>query len=313
MGDIVKVGKTVLDTGDTAVSTIAKTIPQPLLNLTNPALLATSVLAGAGGIAANATEPQKKGGWFDNAMNFGNTLVSGAKSLGQSALDMGSNAWNGASKWVSDHKADIAIGVGIAALAAATILTGGAALAVAGAVAGGAAVSAGTVATVVAGGVVAGAGLNLAQQGAQVKDGVIDPATGQQKTDINFGDVAKSGAMGGVMAPVGAAAVGLAPVAVGAMGLVGVGQGVKSGIENVQQGNNWSAALDFGTAALAAAPFATKGGRSAMFGAQARARTAQTAGQVWNGARNLPNRALNRRIKWVMAQGYWRRSCPPMW
>jgi hypothetical protein len=99
--------------------------------------------------------------------------------------------------------------------------------------------------------------------------------------------------MGGVMAPVGAAAVGLAPVAVGAMGLVGVGQGVKSGVENVQQGNNWSAALDFGTAALAAAPFATKGGRSAMFGAQARARTAQTAGQVWNGARNLPNRALN--------------------
>jgi hypothetical protein len=92
---------------------------------------------------------------------------------------------------VSDHKAEIAIGVGVVALVAATVVTGGAALAVAGAVAGGAAVSAGTVATVVAGGVVAGAGLNLAQQGAQIKDGIADPATGQKKTDINFGDVAK--------------------------------------------------------------------------------------------------------------------------
>jgi hypothetical protein len=182
-------------------------------------------------------------------------------------------------------------------------LTGGAALAVAGAVAGtGAAVSAGTVATVVAGGVVAGAGLNLAQQGAQIKDGVVDPATGKKKTDINFGDVAKSGAIGGVMAPVGAAAFGLAPVAVGALGLVGGGQGVKSGIENVQKGHNWSAALDFGTAAMAAAPFATKGGRNAMFGAQARARTAQTGSQIFNGAKNLGTQAWGG-VKNLGAQG----------
>jgi hypothetical protein len=98
---------------------------------------------------------------------------------------------------MSEHKAEIAIGVGVAALAAATIVTGGAALAVAGT---GAAVSAGTVATVVAGGVVAGAGLNLAQQGAQIKDGVVDPATGKKKTDIAWGDVAKSGAIGGAAA-----------------------------------------------------------------------------------------------------------------
>jgi Bacterial CdiA-CT RNAse A domain len=82
------------------------------------------------------------------------------------------------------------------------------------------------------------------------------------------------------------------------MGLVGVGQGVKSGVENVRQGNNFSAALDFGTAALAAAPFATKGGRNAMFGADARARTAQTAGQVWNGSKNLGAQALNGAKNW---------------
>jgi hypothetical protein len=33
------------------------------------------------------------------------------------------DAWNGAAKWVGDHKAEIAIGVGVVAFAAATILT----------------------------------------------------------------------------------------------------------------------------------------------------------------------------------------------
>jgi hypothetical protein len=83
------------------------------------------------------------------------------------------------------------------------------------------------------------------------------------------------------------------PTVVGALGLAGVGHGVSNGIENVQKGNNYSAALDFGTAAFAALPFATKGGRSAMFGADARAQTAQTAGKVWNGAGNLAGRAWN--------------------
>jgi hypothetical protein len=91
----------------------------------------------------------------------------------------------------------------------------------------------------------------------------------------------------------GGAAFKAVPTVVGALGLAGVGHGVSSGIENVQKGNNYSAALDFGTAAFAALPFATKGGRSAMFGADARAQTAQTAGKVWNGAGNLAGRAWN--------------------
>jgi hypothetical protein len=115
--------------------------------------------------------------------------------------------------------------------------------------------------------------------------------------------VAKSGAIGGVMAPVGAAAFGLAPVAVGALGLVGGGQGVKSGIENVQQGHNWSAGLNFLEAGAAFMPMASKNGRNAMFGAEARARTAQTAGQVWSGTKNLSGQAWNG-VKNFGAQGF---------
>jgi hypothetical protein len=92
------------------------------------------------------------------------------------------------------------------------------------------------------------------------------------------------------------------PTVVGALGLAGVGHGVSSGIENVQKGNNYSAALDFGTAAFAALPFATKGGRNAMFGAQARARTAQTGSQVFNGAKNLGTQAWGG-VKNLGAQG----------
>jgi hypothetical protein len=99
------------------------------------------------------------------------------------------------------------------------------------------------------------------------------------------------------MAPVGAVAFGAAPVVVGGLSVVGVGQGVKSGVENLQEGNNWSAGFDFGTAALAAAPFATKGGRNSIFGAQARARTTQTAGQVWNGSKDIGTQAWNGAIK----------------
>jgi hypothetical protein len=321
---IADMGQKILKGGSNLVD-IAKTAPKPLLELTNPAMLAASVIPGAAGafsslfgapanaatvpsqatVAPKPQEEKKKedgGSWWDKAKSFGGALVNNAKAAGTSAINSvkevgnsvsktAGDAWNGASKWVSDHKAEIAITVGVVALVAATVLTGGAALAVAGAVAGGAAVSAGTVATVVAGGVVAGAGLNLAQQGAQIKDGVVDPATGKKKTDINFGDVAKSGAIGGVMAPVGAAAFGLAPVAVGALGLVGGGQGVKSGIENVQQGHNWSAGLNFLEAGAAFMPMASKNGRNAMFGAEARARTTQTAGQVWSGTKNLSGQA----------------------
>jgi hypothetical protein len=57
--------------------------------------------------------------------------------------------------------------------------------------------------------------------------------------------------------------------------------------------NNWSGAFDVGTTLMAAAPFASKSGRGALFGEQAWGRTAQTAGQVWGGAKNLPAQALN--------------------
>jgi hypothetical protein len=271
------------------------------------------VLAGAGGITANATEPQKKGGWFDNAMNFGNTLVSGAKSLGQSALDLGSNAYKGAANWVNEHKADIAIGVGIAALAAATILTGGAALAVAGAVAGGAAVSAGTVATVVAGGAAVGAGANLIQQGAAIKDGKIDPATGQKKTDINFGDVAMSGVYGGALAPVGAAALGLAPAVVGVAAVGGIGVSGVNAYNNFTGNNfltnnnpyntknNWSGMADIGNMGMSALPFAMKGGGDknwftggkAFFGKDAMAQTGKTFQQAGQSFLNAGDKVTN--------------------
>jgi hypothetical protein len=135
--------------------------------------------------------------------------------------------------------------------------------------------------------------LNLAQQGAKIKEGAIDPTTGKKKTDIDGWEVAKNAAFGAVAAPLGGAAFKAVPTVVGALGLAGVGHGVSSGIENVQKGNNYSAALDFGTAVFAALPFATKGGRSAMFGAKAREQTAQTAGKVWNGAGDLAGRAWN--------------------
>jgi hypothetical protein len=194
----------------------------------------------------------------------------------------------------------------VVALAAATILTGGAALAIAGAVAGtGAAVGAGTVATVVAGGAVAGAGLNLIQQGTHIKDGRIDPATGQKKTDFNYGEIVQSGVVGAVTAPVAAVALGAAPVLVGGAAVTQVGTGAVNAYNNFTGNNfltnnnpehtknNWSGAFDVGTSLMAAAPFATKGGRSAMFGAEARARTAQTASNVWKGAGDLAGKAWN--------------------
>jgi Domain of unknown function (DUF4157) len=330
---VADVGQKILKNGSSAIADVVKTVPQPLMAAANPAMVAAAVIPGAAAMMASpkpeATpkpEEKKEGGsWWDKAKRFGGSMVDKAKDAGKAAIDgatdfgksvanTAGNAWNGASKWVSDHKAEIAIGVGVVALAAATIVTGGAALAVAGAVAGGAAVSAGTVATVAAGGFVAGAGLNLVQQGTQIKDGRIDPATGKKKTDLNFGEVAKTGAFGAVAAPLGAAAFGLAPVLVGGAGIVGAGA---SGINayNNFTGNNfltnnnpektknpWSGAFDVGNTAMALLPFASKGGRNAMFGAEARARTVQTAGQVWNGTKSLGVQALSG-AKNLSAQG----------
>jgi hypothetical protein len=218
--DISKMGKTILN-GNANVASIAKALPPSLLSAAPVVPLVTSVLSGANALSGSPQRADDRGGWLGKALNFGNNLVNQAKSFGQSALQLGSNAWNGAAQWVSKHKAEIAIGVGVVALAAATIATGGAALAVAGAVGAGGlgALATGSTATalgmVALGGMAGGAGLNLALQGKQIKDGAIDPTTGQKKTDLNFGDVVKSGLIGGVVAPAAAVGAGLAPAALG--------------------------------------------------------------------------------------------------
>jgi hypothetical protein len=95
-----------------------------------------------------------------------------------------------------------------------------------------------------------------------------------------------------VAAPVAAAAFGLAPVAVGALGLYRGETSAISGVNNLQQGHNWSAAFDFANAGMAFAPMATKGGRNALFGEEAIAQTSKTVntiadkgGQALNGAK----------------------------
>jgi hypothetical protein len=158
---IADMGQKILKGGSNLVD-IAKTAPKPLLELTNPAMLAVSVIPGAAGafsslfgapanaatVSTQATvapkpqeeeEKKKEGGsWWDKAKSFGGSLVDKAKAAGTSAINSvkevgnsvsktAGDAWNGASKWVSDHKAEIAIGVGAVALVAATILTYGAA------------------------------------------------------------------------------------------------------------------------------------------------------------------------------------------
>jgi hypothetical protein len=107
------------------------------------------------------------------------------------------------------------------------------------------------------------------------------------------------------MAPVAAATFGAAPVVVGGAGIVAAGTSGINAYNNFTGNNfltnnnpehtknNWSGALDAGTTVMAAAPFATRGGRNAMFGADARAQTALTANRALTGARNFPTRALN--------------------
>jgi hypothetical protein len=162
---IADMGQKILKGGSNLVD-IVKTAPKPLLELTNPAMLAASVIPGAAGafsslfgapanaatvpsqatVAPKPQEEKKKddGGWFGKAMSFGGSLVNNAKAAGTSAInsvkEVGNSvskatgdAWNGAAKWVGDHKAEIAIGVGVVALVAATVLTGGAAGVLAGA------------------------------------------------------------------------------------------------------------------------------------------------------------------------------------
>jgi hypothetical protein len=313
-GDLTKMGKTILN-GNTNVAAIAKALPPSLLSAAPIAPLVTSVLRGVGAPSGSPQRAADRGGWLGKALNFGNNLVNQAKSFGQSALQLGSNAWNGAAQWVNKHKAEIAIGVGVVALAAATIATGGAALAVAGAVGAGgfgALATGSTLAalgTVAAGGFIGGAGLNLARQGAQIKDGmtVVDPATGQpkKKTDIDFGSVLQSGATGAVMAPVGAVGFGLAPVIVGGLGVAAAGTSAINAYNNFtgnnsltdnnpnRTKNNWAGALDVGEGVMAALPFASKKGRAEMFGAEARARTLQTGKQMVQGVGNLASRAWN--------------------
>jgi hypothetical protein len=274
--DISKVGKTILN-GTTNVAAIAKTLPPSLLSAAPVAPLVTSVLSGANALSGSPQRVQDQGGWLGQALKFGNTLVNQAKSAGQSALQLGRNAWNGASKWVSDHKAEIAIGVGVVALAAATIATGGAALAVVGAVGAGGLGALATGSTlaalgaVAAGGFVGGMGFSAMSQGAQMKDG--------KRRDFSFGEMVQSGATGAALAPAGAVLAGALPVVAGGIAGYGVYQGVSSGVQNWQQGNKWSAALDFGTAGLSALPFASRKGLNSMFGSGARARTAQTLGR----------------------------------
>jgi hypothetical protein len=307
------------------LSTIAKQIPTSLLRVSTPGLLAATVLPGATTTATlpqiqtapHPQQPKKEdGGWFGKALNFGGSLVDKAKDFGKNAMNgiasvgnnvanTARNAWNGAANWVDKHKAEIAIGVGVVALAAATIVTGGAALAVGGALLGGASVSGGTVALALAGGAIAGGGMTLAREGADIKKGVVDPATGQKKTDINFKNVGLGAAFGAVTAPLGGAAFKAAPTLVGGLGLIA---GSRSGINayNNITGNNfltnnnpertkngWSAALDIGETGMALSPLAFKGGRNALFGQQARSQTLQTGKSIWNGAGNLASRTWN--------------------
>jgi hypothetical protein len=105
------------------------------------------------------------------------------------------------------------------------------------------------------------------------------------------------------MAPVGAAAFGVAPVLVGGAAVLGGKQSIESGVENWQKGNKWSAAFDFTNGAMALAPM----GRNAFFGAEARAKSAQSLsapfrqgwkairnpGQTLSGARNMATQAFN--------------------
>jgi hypothetical protein len=57
--------------------------------------------------------------------------------------------------------------------------------------------------------------------------------------------------------------------------------------------NNWSGALDVLETGAAVMPFASRDGRNAMFGAEARARTLATGKAAWNGAGNLASRTVN--------------------
>jgi hypothetical protein len=57
--------------------------------------------------------------------------------------------------------------------------------------------------------------------------------------------------------------------------------------------NNWSGALDVLETGTAVLPFASKNGRTAMFGADARARTLATGKSIWNGASRAWNGAGN--------------------
>ena len=325
--EIAKVGEAVLKGGEVTPSMLSQIVPQTYLNFSVPTGNSISTVPAPKPVTEVPQPEEKKkddGGWFGSlvskAKDFGKSAVDTAKDFGNTALKAGSDAWSGASNWVSDHKAEIAIGVGVVALVAATVLTAGAAAPLAAAAgaalttgslaagvtaAGGAAALGTAVVTTAAGGFVAGAGLNLAHQGAEIKDHRIDPATGKPKTDISFGDVAKSGGYGALAAPLGVAAFGAAPVVVGGLGLVAGG---RSGINayNNFTGNNfltnnnpertknsWSGAIDAGETVMAAVPFASKGGRDAMFGSEARSQTLQTGTQAWTGARNWGNRALN--------------------
>jgi hypothetical protein len=107
------------------------------------------------------------------------------------------------------------------------------------------------------------------------------------------------------MAPVGAIGFGLAPVVVGGLGVAAAGTSAINAYNNFtgnnsltdnnpnRTKNNWAGALDVGEGVMAALPFASKKGRTEMFGAEARARTLQTGKQLVQGVGNLASRAWN--------------------
>jgi hypothetical protein len=108
-----------------------------------------------------------------------------------------------------------------------------------------------------------------------------------------------------VAAPVVTAGAGLVPVVAGGVAAVGGGTTAINAYNNFtgnnfltnnnpeRTKNNWSGALDVLETGTAVLPFASKNGRNAMFGADARARTLATGKSIWNGASRAWNGAGN--------------------
>jgi hypothetical protein len=94
-------------------------------------------------------------------------------------------------------------------------------------------------------------GLNAIQQGAQIKDGMLAPATGQPKTDIDFGAMMQNGLTGAVAVPVAVVGATALPVIAGGATIFGADVSGYNTINLAMQGHGWSAAaegLNFGMA-----------------------------------------------------------------